>query len=247
MNEQISVMQTREVLELMRNLAPILNQKELFEFMLFSDRVLKRYTPEHYNDGLSEEVTEVKKDKKWLKEEIKKLITEESQYMPHDEMVDLELVLLTIDKLEEPTKPVIPKFVADWIESYRKKTLVELINDAVYSSDEDSKCFRRWFHEEMGFESNYSEFLARAWLDGYEVEKEKRYRVVLPFTVWDEDASELNETTMFLALDITSGETRFSRPFPSAGKNGDYRTYLTESQIKAIDKRYWAFAQEVTE
>lgn len=117
----------------------------------------------------------MKKDKEWLKEEIKNLITEESQYMPHDEMVDLGLVLSTIDQLEEPEKPVIPKFVADWIESYRKKTLVELINDAVYSSDEDSKCFKRWFHEEMGFESNYSEFLARAWIDGYEVEKEPRW------------------------------------------------------------------------
>lgn len=58
MNEQISTIQTREVLELMRNLAPILNQKELFEFMLFSNRVLERYMPEHYNEGLSEEVTE---------------------------------------------------------------------------------------------------------------------------------------------------------------------------------------------
>lgn len=71
-------------------------------------------------------------------------------------------------------KPVIPQFVAGWIESYRKKTLVELINDAVYSLDEDSKCFRRWFHEEMGYESNYSEFLARAWLDGYEIEEKEK-------------------------------------------------------------------------
>ncbi|WP_373752343.1 DUF1642 domain-containing protein [Jeotgalibaca porci] len=73
------------------------------------------------------------------------------------------------EELDEPEKVVVPQFVADWIEDYRKKTLVELINDAVYSSDEDSKCFRRWFHEEMGFESNYSEFISRAWLDGYEM------------------------------------------------------------------------------
>ncbi len=54
--------------------------------------------------------TEIKKDIEWLKEEVKKLITEESQYMPHGEMVDLGLVLLTIDQLDEPEKPVIPKF-----------------------------------------------------------------------------------------------------------------------------------------
>lgn len=118
----------------------------------------------------------MKKDKNWLKEEVSEL------YPSYDEMYvspDYETVAKTetvskvlelIDQLDEPEKVVIPQFVAKWIESYRKKTLVELINDAVYSSDEDSKCFRRWFHEEMGFESSYSEFISRAWLDGYEVE-----------------------------------------------------------------------------
>ncbi|WP_373768371.1 DUF1642 domain-containing protein [Jeotgalibaca porci] len=76
MSEQISTIQTREVLELMRNLAPILNQKELFEFMLFSNRVLKRYMPEHYSDGLSEEVVEMRKDKAWLKEELLEELTQ---------------------------------------------------------------------------------------------------------------------------------------------------------------------------
>lgn len=101
----------------------------------------------------------------------------------------------TIEQMDEPEKPVIPKFVADWIEIYRKKTLVELINDAVYSSDEDSKCFRRWFHEEMGFDSNYSEFLSRTWLDGYEAEKEKKWVVkqrklyLKSFDIWREECN----------------------------------------------------------
>ena len=77
-----------------------------------------------------------------------------------------------ISQLDEPEKPVVPKFVADWIEGYREKPLVELINDTVYYSDGESVAFRRWFHEEIGFESNYSDFLARVWLDGYMVEEE---------------------------------------------------------------------------
>ena len=225
MNEQISAIQTREVLELMRNLAPILNQKELFEFMLFSNRVLKRYMPEHYNDGLSEEETEMRKDKAWLKEKVQAMIDEEHRC--YDPLIQqrkdtCRVIMNLIDQLDEPEvlsqewvdenviegdfrgeqefwygrfieeekvknllvpkqdKPVIPQFISNWIESYRKKTLVELINDAVYSSDEDSRCFRRWFHEEMGFESNYSEFLARAWLDGYEVEKEILWEIPMP-------------------------------------------------------------------
>ena len=108
MNEQISTIQTREVLELMRNLAPILNQKELFEFMLFSNRVLKRYMPEYYNDGLSEEATEMRKDKAWLKEElmglsIKARHKENNQrdwHMGH-EMALLDVNKL-IDQLDEP-------------------------------------------------------------------------------------------------------------------------------------------------
>ncbi|MGP6139592.1 hypothetical protein [Jeotgalibaca sp. A127] len=58
MNEQISVKQIREVLEMMRGLAPILNQKELVELMLFNNRVLERYVSEHYPDGLPEEEQE---------------------------------------------------------------------------------------------------------------------------------------------------------------------------------------------
>ena len=38
--------------------------------------------------------------------------------------------------------------------------------------DEDSEELQRWFYHECNQET-----LARAWLDGYEVEKEKRYLV----------------------------------------------------------------------
>ena len=107
MNEQISTIQTTEVLELMRNLAPILNQKELFEFMLFSNRVLERYMPEHYNDGLSEEVAEMRKDKAWLKE---KLLRELMQFNSNPNMTDYEIGIKSgirtamnlTEKLDEP-------------------------------------------------------------------------------------------------------------------------------------------------
>lgn len=121
------------------------------------------------------------KDKAWLKEEVENILyravlsfqiaTTSEGNIIYDEIEK------KIEQLDEPEKPVIPQFIANWIESYRKKTLVELINDAVYSSDEDSQCFRRWFHEEMGFESNYDEFLSRVWLDGYTIEKEPQWVV----------------------------------------------------------------------
>jgi hypothetical protein len=72
---------------------------------------------------------------------------------------------------DEPQKPVVPQFVADWIERERKAggDLEDLFCDIVYEQDHIE-----WFREEENMN-----LVARAWLDGYEVEKEKRYLVAL--------------------------------------------------------------------
>ncbi len=170
MNEQISTIQTREVLELMRNLAPILNQKELFEFMLFSNRVLERYMPEHYNDGLSEEETEMRKDKAWLKEEIwKQDIAMNKGYIYTDDLMSI------INEVDEPEKPVIPQFVADWIEDYRDHggNTIDILGSltAVFNSSPiiDKKVIQ-WFKKN-------TDKMLNSLVHGYEVEKEKLYRV----------------------------------------------------------------------
>lgn len=76
-------------------------------------------------------------------------------------------------------KPVVPQYVADWIE-YCKFTNVNLgralfisdIDFYNYESQEDCSKLKEF----LGTETN-QEIFARAWLDGYEVEKEKRYLV----------------------------------------------------------------------
>ena len=76
-------------------------------------------------------------------------------------------------------KPVVPQFVADWIE-YCKFTNVNLgralfisdIDFYNYESQEDCSKLKGF----LGTETN-QEIFARAWLDGYEVEKEARYTV----------------------------------------------------------------------
>lgn len=71
----------------------------------------------------------------------------------------------------EPQKPVVPQFVADWIEYVRgwnKGLLYALAN----ASDE----VLAWLCVDK---LKRQELFARAWLDGYEVEKEKRYKVTL--------------------------------------------------------------------
>lgn len=72
------------------------------------------------------------------------------------------------DKIrQELNKPVIPQFVADWIE--RSKQEKNNLRNALNNGGEK---MRLWFLDQ----ENYDLF-GRAWLDGYEVEKEKRYKI----------------------------------------------------------------------
>ncbi|CVV00737.1 phage protein [Streptococcus pneumoniae] len=76
-----------------------------------------------------------------------------------------------IEGMVEREKVIVPQCVADWIEEARKacKDVVDFF-EFNFTNDEVGK----WFMQELPFD-----LAARAWLDGYEVEKEKRYLVTL--------------------------------------------------------------------
>lgn len=78
-------------------------------------------------------------------------------------------LLELVKQLDEPEKVVVPQFVVGWIEEARKscKDVADFF-DFDFTNEEVGK----WFMQERPFD-----LAARAWLDGYEVEKEKRYRV----------------------------------------------------------------------
>ncbi|WP_262081534.1 DUF1642 domain-containing protein [Streptococcus sp. Marseille-Q5855] len=84
----------------------------------------------------------------------------------------LKSVLRDLQQLDEPEKVKVPQFVAEWIEEARKacKDVAELF-EFDFTNDE----VRKWFMQERPFD-----LVARAWLNGYEVEEEKRYKVVMP-------------------------------------------------------------------
>ena len=89
-------------------------------------------------------------------------------------LVDQYDVIKLIERLDEPQKPVVPQFVADWIEKTKKElSLREAMSQGYAPHEVDS-----WLREmdQDGACLNQETF-ARAWLDGYEVEKEKRYLV----------------------------------------------------------------------
>ena len=89
------------------------------------------------------------------------------------------------DKIRrELNKPVIPQYVADWIK-YCKFTHVDLqhaliVGDVYFYNYANQKDFSK-LKAFLETENNQENF-ARAWLDGYKVEKEKRYTVKLKNT-----------------------------------------------------------------
>lgn len=90
--------------------------------------------------------------------------------------IDVNEIIKKIEQLDEPQKITIPQVVADWIE-WTKKDGLDLQEAMNLISGEENEKLLRWFYNE----SNQETF-ARAWLDGYEVEKEKRYTVKMRAT-----------------------------------------------------------------
>nr|DAE55968.1 MAG TPA: Protein of unknown function (DUF1642) [Caudoviricetes sp.] len=74
----------------------------------------------------------------------------------------------------EREKVQVPQFVAEWIE-YCKAREITLAHALYRSEESKNKSVYRWIIEDL----DRQETFARAWLDGYEVEEEKRYRVKL--------------------------------------------------------------------
>lgn len=90
--------------------------------------------------------------------------------------IDVDRIIETIKQLDEPEKVKVPQCVHKYIQEAKEynwdlQDLMKCVND------EYSEEFQRWFYHECNQET-----LARAWLDGYEVEEEKRYFVKVKAT-----------------------------------------------------------------
>lgn len=108
--------------------------------------------------------------------------------------IDVDRIIDTIKQLDEPEKVKVPRFVAEWIEEARKacKDVVELF-EFDFTNDE----VRKWFMQEIPFD-----LVARAWLDGYEVEEEKRYLVT--FKNRQPLVKSQSGSTLYFSQDITA-------------------------------------------
>lgn len=86
------------------------------------------------------------------------------------EHINKKEVLDLVELLDEPQKPTIPQFVADWIEECKKKGDLSLGGAIQLPRPEIYGWLADWKNQET---------FARAWLDGYTVEEEKKYKITL--------------------------------------------------------------------
>ena len=173
------------------------------------------------------------KNKEWLKRKIKG--TKPDAVPGYEfEVISKKEVYKYIDQLDEPEVlsqelPVIPKYVADWIEDLKSKKINLL--ESIYTHGEDINDYMR----EKG------NVLMRAWLDGYkiEVEKEPLYYVV-------------KDGVVILSKryrDYDSHESHWIGTVTNKEyiKENPDKVRFTEQEIKDFDERFWSFAVPVEE
>ena len=125
------------------------------------------------------------------------------------------------DKIrQELNKPVIPQFVADWIEYFKKCSGTLYGSTAPYSyyGRAITDDFEGDVTEVLGWIRDNSEVYARSWLDGYKIEEEKKYTVSLKGL--GKNAEYLNSMNGRYWL------------FNSLEENADYRTKHTRKELE---------------
>ena len=123
-----------------------------------------------------------------------------------------KILIREYEKLNKPETVKIPQFVADWIEKRKRELSIrEAMSQAHVSAEVDD-----WLMEldEDGAFLNQDLF-ARAWLDGYEVEKEPKYKVkfkgVLKNNNYLNYNSEIKNWYHASSLEIGMVRTKFTR------------------------------------
>ena len=142
-------------------------------------------------------------------------------WMPAVPIVHLQNLLVPKQEL-----PVIPKFVAEWIEETKPYKSLRVAFEYIAQRKRDNHDDKLAFWVEEG----NSETFARAWLDGYEIEQEPKYYVDL-------------DTAAYVAKWDGNGQVDIYTDGISG--SDEFEFHLTEQEIKDYDERYWPFAVKV--
>jgi hypothetical protein len=134
------------------------------------------------------------------------------------------------EELLDQLKPVVPKFVAEWIDKHKNGKKKYRLSHALENVFDDT---------ELGLyikqqEGDYTETIAKAWIDGYTVEKEKLYTVEIPNPNTHAHTVLQKTEKGIILISVTNARWR-----------GWWSSKLTESEIKQDFDFLWQFAKEV--
>lgn len=152
---------------------------------------------------------------------------------PNLEVLPLEEVKNIISQIHVPQKPVVPKFVAEWIEGCKRSGWH--LQKALYRLDDDEKVEDWAYDENDDLVSEKIDIFARAWLDGYTVEKEKLYTVEIP---------NPNSAGGKLVLFKQQSSGRLILDMLNPNINKPKYLHITEAEIKQDFEWAWQWAKE---
>nr|DAS02402.1 MAG TPA: Protein of unknown function (DUF1642) [Caudoviricetes sp.] len=125
-----------------------------------------------------------------------------------------QIFLQDLEQLDEPQKPVVPQFVAEWIEVCKEHlttSLYNAMNPNFMRENNQSFVFISWIKK-----TSNQDIFARAWIDGYTV-KEKLYMVKVK--------GNINENILVFGYGI-------KRYFFSSNIKGNRRAEHTRKQLE---------------
>ncbi|MCO4488484.1 hypothetical protein Si118_01087 [Streptococcus infantarius subsp. infantarius] len=173
-------------------------------------------------------------------EEIKKLegLTILDKTINFDsKMISRKKVLNIVNQIDGPEKPVVPKFVAEWIESQKESFSDASAIDMYDNLTLDNR--NGYYHEVWLWVIAHHHDFIKAWHDGYEIEKEKLYTVEIP------NPNEPDSGHIVLHKD------EHNKVYIDWHYEDDWKLLkslkLTEAEIKKDFEWAWQFAEEVEE
>lgn len=144
-----------------------------------------------------------------------------------------EWALNLMEQLDEKQKVTVPQFLDKYIQENKGECASDVfseewLHDSAAELDDEVD---KWLYDNDGTENDRRYLIAvQAFVTGeYEVEKEPLYQIEFPGTSWGAYLTRADNGDLVIFQNTTSGSA------------------FTESEIKAIDERYWAFAVPVEE
>lgn len=159
-------------------------------------------------------------------EAIEKLESRAFDIEDTDLVVGLRFAQNTVKQIDEPKKAVVPRYIDTWIQGAKNNgfDLYEAMTDEIPDKT------TTWI-------VCNPETFAKAWLYGYEIEKEKLYTVEIP------NPHGLGHTVLVKDM--------YENIFITHTMNSDWRkskvNQLTEAEIKKDFEWAWRFAKDVKE